>query len=335
MNAEDKQINDDDKVQQLLSLQNRKQIVPNVDLNRAETFGGIYSRLSKEEIFVEYVNFLRTFPDLLDTEKVKLVKIVKDELCIDKIVQDINTCNFDRLVDTHQSSYLIEHLSIKLGFSLRILCPPVKSCILCEKTLTLNNKATQVMVHSVTGPQLFSKYSYRCCNCKLVKKAKVNKTAKDNAQDIYYHSDQYGNLKNGWMFYKKNHPPFVKESNEVYFTSTMIKSYVNNLCHAWMSMEGQAEAFNQTWLNSDEVFLVKLFLANNPKVGKHFDQKMKVTNAEEDLDFPHNENSNESEGKKIFSGMAEMHRKSLSQVNTISTCNSPIIIMVKFNLKSR
>ena len=195
--------------------------------------------------------------------------MVKDELCIDKILQDINTCNFDRLVDTHQSSYLIEHLSIKLGFSLRILCPPVKSCILCEKTLTLNNKATQVMVHSVTGPQLFSKYSYRCRNCKLVKKAKVNKTAKDNAQDIYYHSDQYGNLKNGWMFYKKNHPPFVKASNEVYFTSTMIKSYVNNLCHAWMSMEGQAEAFNQTWLNSDEVFLVKLFLANNSKVGKN------------------------------------------------------------------
>ena len=50
-------MNDDDKVQQLLSLQNRKQIVPNVDLNRAETFGGIYSCLSKEEIFVEYVNF--------------------------------------------------------------------------------------------------------------------------------------------------------------------------------------------------------------------------------------------------------------------------------------
>ena len=100
MNAEDKQINDDDKVQQLLSLQNRKQIVPNVDLNRAETFGGIYSRLSKEEIFVEYVNFLQTFPDLLDTEKVKLVKMVKDELCIDKILQDINTCNFDWLIRT-------------------------------------------------------------------------------------------------------------------------------------------------------------------------------------------------------------------------------------------
>jgi hypothetical protein len=58
MNSEDKQIYDDDKVQQLVSLQNRKQIVPNVDLNGTETFGGINSSLSKEEIFVEYVNLL-------------------------------------------------------------------------------------------------------------------------------------------------------------------------------------------------------------------------------------------------------------------------------------
>jgi hypothetical protein len=256
-----------------------------------------------------YVNFLRTFPDLLDSEKTKLLKLVKDELGIDNIVKEIKTCDFDRLVDTHQSSYLIEHLSTKLGFSLKILCPPVKSCILCENTLTLNNKATQVIVHTVTGPQLYSKYIYRCRNCKLVKKSKVNKKAKDNAQDIYYHSDQYGNLKTGWLFYKKNQPSFVKASNEVYFTNTMVKSYVNNLCHAWMSMEGQAEAFNQTWLNSEEVFLVKLFLAKNPKVGKHFDQKIKLKNHEEDLDFPQNENSNEGEGKQIFSGMAEMQEK--------------------------
>ena len=171
----------------------------------------------------------------------------------------------------------------------------------------------------MAGPQLYSKYIYRCRNCKLVKKSKVTKKAKDNAQDIYYHSDQYGNLKTGWFFYKKNQPSLVKASNEVYFSNSLVKSYVNNLCHAWMSMEGQAEAFNQTWLNSDEVFLVKLCLAKNPKVGKHFDQKLKSTNLEEDLEFEQNEHCNESdgikEGKQIFSGMAEMHRKSLPQVS--------------------
>jgi hypothetical protein len=52
MSAEDNQGYDDDKVRQLFTLQNRKQIVHNEDLKRAETFDEIYLRLSKEEIFV-------------------------------------------------------------------------------------------------------------------------------------------------------------------------------------------------------------------------------------------------------------------------------------------
>ena len=76
MNSKGKHMYDDEKVHQLLSSQTRRQTVPNVDFSKAETFDEIYSRLSKEEIFVEYVNFLKTFPDLLDTEKGKLLKIV-------------------------------------------------------------------------------------------------------------------------------------------------------------------------------------------------------------------------------------------------------------------
>ena len=144
MNSKGKHMYDDEKVHQLLSSQTRRQTVPNVDFSKAETFDEIYSRLSKEEIFVEYVNFLKTFPDLLDTEKGKLLKIVKDELCMDKIFQEINTCNFDNLVDTHQSSYLIEHLSTKLGFSLKILCPPVKACKLVTKS-KVNKKSHNVI----------------------------------------------------------------------------------------------------------------------------------------------------------------------------------------------
>ena len=93
---------------------------------------------------------------------------------------------------------------------------------------------------------------------------------KENSQDIYYHSDKYGNLKTGWLYYKKNQPEYIKASNEVYFKNTLVVSYVNNLCHAWMSMEGQDEAYNQTWLSSVEVQLFKLFLAKNPSIGNHF-----------------------------------------------------------------
>ena len=122
----------------------------------------------------------------------------------------------------------------------------------------------------------------------------------------------------GWIYYKKNQSPFVKASNEVYFDKILILSYVNNLCHAWMSMEGQAEAYNQTWLNSKEVYLINVFLDKNPGIGKHFDQKINSANADEELQFEVNDNCNEGEslkaGKNIFTGMADMHRKSLTQV---------------------
>ena len=283
-----------------------------------ETFMDVYESLSKEEVLFEFLNFLRSFPDLMETEKIKIIKVVKEELCIDKILSEVKHWDFESLIHKQRGQHLMDYLSTKLGYSLKILCPPVKLCILCEQKLTMNNKPTQVIVHTVTGPEIYSKYIYRCRGCKLVKKSKINKTSKENAQDIYYHSDQYGNLKTGWLFYKKNQPAFIKASNEVFFHQTLVVSYVNNLCHAWMSMEGQAEAYNQTWLSSEEVTMVKLFLAQNPKVGKHFNQKIKLVNQEEDLEFPENENSNESdslqEGQPMFTGMAEMHRKSLSQV---------------------
>ena len=66
---------DNDKVQHLLrSMTNKESLLPRED--KVKTFDEIYSHLSKEEIFVEYVNFLRTFPDILDSEKTKLVDIL-------------------------------------------------------------------------------------------------------------------------------------------------------------------------------------------------------------------------------------------------------------------
>ena len=126
---------------------------------------------------------------------------------------------------------MIDFLSIKLGFSLNILCPPVKECILCQRNLSINNRPTQVVVYKLTGPEIYSKYIYRCKSCSLVK--------------------------TGWIFYKKSPQIFLRASNEVYFEKLLVKSYTNNLCHAWMSMEGQSEAYNQTWLNSDKT---KIFL---------------------------------------------------------------------------
>ena len=80
MCADDNNSLDNDKVQHLLrSMTERNQeiLLLKEDLTDVKTFDEIYSHLSKEENFVENVNYLRTFPDVLDSEKTKLVDIVK------------------------------------------------------------------------------------------------------------------------------------------------------------------------------------------------------------------------------------------------------------------
>ena len=149
-----------------------------------ESFEDVYSKLTKEEIFLEYCNFLQSLPDLIDSENIKIIDLVKQELGIDKLLSDLQHCDFRRLVTTQNSS-LLKYLSAKLGFSLKILCPPVKSCILCERKLTLNNKPTQVIVHNVTGPDLYTKYIYRCRGCKLENISKGNKSDKPSLTGFY------------------------------------------------------------------------------------------------------------------------------------------------------
>ena len=87
-----------EKVQHLLrsmTERNKDSLLLKEDLTDVKTFDEIYAQLSKEEIFVEYVNFLRTFPDILDSEKTKLVNIVKRELKIENILKEIQACDFD------------------------------------------------------------------------------------------------------------------------------------------------------------------------------------------------------------------------------------------------
>ena len=119
------------------------------------------------------------------SESTKIINLVKEELCIDKILSELQHFDFSGLV-SKKSGNLIKYLSTKLGFSLKIMCPPVKSCLLCERKLTLNNKPTQVVVHSVTGPEIYSKYIYRCRNCKFVRKSKVNKTANKRSRYLLH-----------------------------------------------------------------------------------------------------------------------------------------------------
>ena len=109
---------------------------------------------------------------MIRCEKKRIIEIVRCELKIDEIEKDLQFSDFKNFATKKRGS-LLKYLSIKLSFSLNILCPPVKTCILCDKTLKMNNKPTQVVVHTVTGPELYSKYIYRCRDYKLVKNEKL------------------------------------------------------------------------------------------------------------------------------------------------------------------
>ena len=106
-------------------------------LNRIE----ILRKSSSEEIFLEYCTFLSSLPPLIDVERKKVVGIVRKELGIDAIEKELPNFDFESLQGL-KGNNLISYLSIKVGFSLSILCPPLQSCLLCERSLTLNNKPT-------------------------------------------------------------------------------------------------------------------------------------------------------------------------------------------------
>ena len=96
----------------------------------------------------------------------------------------------------------------------------------------------------------------------------------------------------------------------------LVESCLANYMHGFMSMESQAEAYNETFRDSEKVKQFKLFLSKNPKVGKHFDKKMKAESSDDELFLPLSEHFNENEvsesGDCVFTGMFELHRKSLS-----------------------
>ena len=129
-------------------------------------FEKCYSGLSSEEVFVEYLDFLGSLPDLIETEKKRMITVVEKELKIKELSRKIDEFDFKTLMN-RKPSHLIDHLACKLGYSLKILCPPVKACLLCKKGLTVNHKPSQVIVHKITGPEIYSKFLYRCRECKL------------------------------------------------------------------------------------------------------------------------------------------------------------------------
>ena len=73
-----------------------------------------------------------------------------------------------------------------------------------------------------------------------------------NKDQIYF---QFGNLKTGWMYYSHK-TEYVKASNVVYLERQLLEYFLSTYHHGWISEESQAEAYNETWRDSQRVELV-------------------------------------------------------------------------------
>ena len=76
-------------------------------------------QIKKEEILHEYMCFLRSFPDFLESEGDKIIEIVRSELRIPEIEASLSSLKIENLIGLDGSSFILEHLSTKLGQSLK------------------------------------------------------------------------------------------------------------------------------------------------------------------------------------------------------------------------
>lgn len=94
-------------------------------------------------------------------------------------------------------------------------------------------------------------------------------------EDIFYHSDRFGNNTRGWRYYTNR--TFIEASQEVYVTSEYVDSYMSDLHHGFMSVDAKCESYNELFRSSYEVNCIKDFLLKNPRVGGHFQTKTRET----------------------------------------------------------
>ena len=216
---------------------------------------------SQEKIYFEYLRFMTQLP-VSFPKREDLIQTVEENLNIKAI--DVKNLNF-RNVHIPDDQPIIEELAAAIGTPLRVMAPPVTNCLYCNKQLRYHHGPSPVIVHTLTGPYLYSKYITRCQQCRVPN------------ENIIYHNDRYGNGKSGWKFYPTELQHYTKASSEVYISSRLIDSYMADLHHGFMSIECKAEAYNEMFRNSYQVKTVKSFLALNPKVGGHFKLKGKLS----------------------------------------------------------
>ena len=114
----------------------------------------------------EYALYMTQLPKLCASDRTKLKTAVEEELCFqsfkDKSLGELNLAS-----RVGQGTPILDNFSIKTGVSLKFLHPPVLKCLLCHGNLHVHHSwnfkgkpPTQVKVHTMTGPQVYSKVMF-------------------------------------------------------------------------------------------------------------------------------------------------------------------------------
>ena len=165
-----------------------------------ERFQTMLAKATPNDIYGEYLFFLKMLPKLQNNAEQELIKTVRTNLKIDEVKLELSKPSSGERLNLKGDQYpLLDALSFKLGLCLRnILAPPTDTCLLCEKPLQRNNKPTVVPFHTLGGPEMASKYSWECRSCTGIYSFRGRY---ENNCRVYYSVDQYGNPDMGFKRY--------------------------------------------------------------------------------------------------------------------------------------
>ena len=274
-----------------------------------EYFERIYEKETSIEIFLEWLLFLKRLPAFENKDIKDIKDEVKNNLKIDEIEKDISfhELHFGNKDTTHTP--VLDALSAKLGYSLNIISPPTRDCLLCGKCLVnrhAGRPSTLTALFSLTGPKIATKLTWTCRNCK--NGWKLDGNLHGPSENISYFPDRFGNTQRGFKFYPKYfHIKLIEGTGESYFEKNVVSGYWEEFSHGWLTSETKCEAYNMSHIKTEHVKSIERFMAMNPSKGNHFN-KVKVLDAHESEDDDDDTQNEDGKVSRIF----EMKRKALS-----------------------
>ena len=286
--------------------------------NADSYFQRIYEGETKAEIYFEYLTFFLKLPNFDNNDIKTIVDQVKNNLNITELEEQLSFQDLSFQSQDIQHTPVLDALSAKLGYSLNVVAPPTKSCLLCSRTLInrhTDRKPTLVALFSLTGPNIASKLVWTCRSCPSGWKLDGNVFGPK--ENITYYPDRFGNDNRGFKFYPKSYKVnIVAASAESYFEKNVVSGYWEEFSHGWLSSETKCEAYNMSHKDTERVKNIERFLEMNPTTAKHFDKQdannpaFSDDNGDiEDDDENFIGNKPENKVSRIF----EMKRKALSQ----------------------